>query len=358
MAIQQYATQDERVGIWRARILSHAQPKIALGKVGINDEWRKNQGKTVKYRRWLPKGASAAQPNRFFLDGTGDRSAAYVNDHLTSEGVTPNAESISAQDITSTINQYSVLYGYTDQTFDFYEDDVPAAMQELAGERVGLVNEMALFGILKGCTNKYYGGTGTSRATVNGVITLNGLREIARGLHNNHAKPTTRMERMIKASGNYGTAPVKACFPVFLHTDLCPDLEDLPTWVPVEEYGDPSMAVDCEVGKAGDFRFIATPELIAVQDSGAAIAGAVPALKSTTGTYADVYQVIVGSQNAWGHLGLNLGKGSVSGMPPGQKDKNDPLGQKGYVGAKWYYHAVILNDLQMAVYEVGTRDLT
>jgi len=48
----------------------------------------------------------------------------------------------------------------------------------------------------------------------------------------------------------------------------------------------------------------------------------------------------------------------VSALSPGQKDKNDPLGQRGYVGCKWYYHATILNNLQMAIYEVATRALT
>lgn len=356
MAIQNYATQDPRVGTWRARILKHAQPVIALGKVGTNEEFKKNQGDTAKFRRWLPKGSSAAQPNRFFLDGTGDRGNSYANQHLTSEGVTPAAETIAAQDITVNLNQYSCLYGYTDKTFNFYEDDIPKAMTELCGERVGLVNEMVLFGVLKGCTNKFYGGTGTTRATVNGVITLPGLRKIARSLHSNHAETVTKMEKRIKA-GMYGTAPVGVCYPVWVHTDLIPDLRDLPNFTPVEEYSDPSMAVDNEIGKCESFRFIASPELIAVQDAGAAVAGSVPALHSTTGTYADVYQVIIGSQEAWGHVGLNLGKGSVTGLPVGQKDKSDPHGQRGYVGAIWWYNAVVLNDLQMAVYEVATRSL-
>lgn len=357
MTIQSYSTQAERVGQWRARVLAHAQPVIALGTVGINEDFRKNQGKTAKFRRWLPKGASAAQPNRFMLDGTGDRTASYVNDHLASEGVTRPAETVAAQDITTTVNQYSILYGYTDQTFDFYEDDIPEVMTTLAGERVGLVNEMVLFGIAKGCTNKFYGGTGTSRATVNGAISLNGLRRIARSLKLNHARTVTKMERMISPTQGYGTAPVGMCYPVWIHTDLEPDVCDLPNFTPVEEYSDPSKAVPNEIGKCESFRFISSPELVAVQDAGAAVANTVPLLASTTGTSADVYQVIVGSQDAWGHLGLNLGKGSVDGLPPSKKDKSDPLGQRGYIGCKWYYNAVVLNDLQMAVYEVGTRDL-
>lgn len=358
MAIQSYSTQAERIGQWRARVLAHARPVISLGTVGVNDDWKKNMGKTAKYRRWLPKGASSAQPNRFFLDGTGDRNASYVNDHLASEGVTRTPEKVSAQDITVTIQQYSILYGYTDQTFDFYEDDIPAVMTELAGERVGLVNESVLFGVLKGCTNKFYGGTGTSRATVNGPITLNGLRKIARSLRLNHAETINKMESMIPAGDGFGTSSVGMCYPVWIHTDLCPDVYDLPNFVPVEEYSDPKKAVANEVGKCEGFRFIASPELVAVQDAGAAVAGTSPLLNSTSGTNADVYQVIVGSKNAWGHLGLNLGKGAVTGLTPGQKDKSDPNGQRGYVGAKWYYNAVVLNDLQMAVYEVGTRDLS
>lgn len=358
MALQSFGLTPQRVGQVKGRILKHALPKIILGTVGINEDFKRNEGKTVKYRRWVPKGGSATQYNRFFLDGTGDRPAAYVNQHLSSDGVTPAAETLTTQDITATIEQYSVLYGYTDQTFDLYEDDVPKAMTELTGERQGLVNEMVLFGILKACTNKFYGGSGNSRATVNGTITLQLLRKIARSLRLNHAETISQMLRRGKA-GMYGTAPVSGhCYPVWVSTDITPDLRELPNFVPVEEYGDPGIAVECEVGKCEEFRFIASPELVEVQDAGAAVAGSVPALKSTTGTFADVYQLIVGSQDAWGHIGLNKDKMGVSAISPNQKDKNDPLGQRGYVGAKWYYHAVILNNLQMAVAEVATRALT
>lgn len=358
MAIETYTSLSQRVGTIKGRILRHAMPKISLGTVGINDDFKRNSGNTVKYRRWVPKGGSATQYNKFFLDGTGDRTASYVNDHITSEGVTPAAETLTPQDITGTVEQYSVLYSYTDQSFDLHEDDIPKAMTQLTGERKGLVNEMVLYGVLKGCTNKFYGGAGTSRATVNGTISLTGLRKIARTLRANHAETIISMLRRGKA-GMYGTAPVGGnCYPVWVHTDLCPDLRELPNFVPVEEYGDPSIAVDCEVGKCEEFRFLATPELVEVQDSGAAVAGAVPALKSTSGTSADVYQVIIGSKDAWGHIGVLKDSMEIVDMPPSKKDKNDPLGQRGYVGCKWYYHAVILNNLQMAVYEVATRALT
>lgn len=357
MGIQSFTLTPQRVGIIKGRILKHAMPKIVLGTVGVNDDFKKNQGDTVKYRRFLPKGATAAQPNRFFQDATTvDRSAAYAAAALTSDGVTSAAESIAVQDITATLNQYNVLYGYTDKTFDLYEDDVPKAMTELVGERTGLIHEMVLFGVLKGCTNKFYGGNGTSRATVNGTISLVGLRKIARSLAANHADPVSKMQSRIPASGMYGTSAVERCFPVFCSTDLHPDIRDLPGFVPVAKYGDPSKAVAGEFGSCEEFRFISSPELVAVQDVGAAIAGTTNL--STTGTYADVYQCIVGSEDAWGHVGVNIKGENITALTPGQKDKADPQGQRGYVGTKFYYNAVVLNNMQMAVYEVATSALS
>lgn len=359
MTIQTLNSPAMRRGIILGKMLKRAYPVISLGTVGINDDFQRNQGETVKYRRVLPKGGTTTQPNRFFQDlTTVDRTQAYVATHLASEGVTPTAETVSVQDISATVVQYAVLYGYTDKMFDLGEDDYPAEMVKLVGERQGLVMEMALFGVLKACTNRFYGGTGTSRATVNGTISLTGLRKIAKSLNANHATTISRMMKRGKA-GLYGTAPVGRCFPVWVSTDLMPDLRELPGFIPVEAYGaGDSYAVDNEVGKCEEFRFIASPELVAIQDSGAAVAGAVPALQSLTGTYADVYQVIVGSEDAWGHIGVNKDSMEVTSMSPKDKDKNDPLGQRGYVGCKFYYHAVILNNLQMAVYEVATRALT
>lgn len=360
MAVQTYGLTPQRIGEVKGRILSHALPVISLGTVGINDDFKRNVGDVVKYRRYIQKGGTSAQPNKFFQDGTGERAAAYANDHLTSEGVTSAAETIISQDITATLQQYNVLYGFTDKTFDLYEDDIPKEMQKLVGERSGLICEMALYGVLKACTNIFYGGSGTSRGTVDGVLTLPLLRRVARSLMDNHSMPVKRMFQQIKATGMYNTAPVSGTkFPVWIHTDLNSTASDLPNFKCVEEYADPNSAVENEIGSCEMFRFIATPELVSVQDSGAAVAGAVPALKSTTGTSADVYQVIVGSNDSWGHIGLDLNaKKDISVLLPGQKDKADPQGQRGYVGAKFYYNGVILNQTQMAVVEVATDALT
>ena len=362
MTIQTLDLSAQRIGVALGRILGHAQPKIVLGTVGMMDSRKKNTGATVKYRRWLPKGATTSSPNIFFPDATmADRSATYAQAQQTSEGVTPNAETLTSQDFSVSQIQFSMLYGFTDQTADLYEDPIPKVMEEMVGERTGLICEMQLFGVLKGCTNKFYGGTGTSRATVNGTISLNLLRRVARSLMANHAEPVRRMFMPIPANGNYNTAPIGGyCFPVFIHTDLAADVRDLPNFTPVERYPEASKAVENEFGRCEEFRFIASPDLISIQNAGADTTGVVPPLKALPGSaLADVYQVVVGSQDAWGHLGLQgFDKDNITLLPTGQKDKADPHGQRGYVGSIFYYNAVRLNEGQMAVIEVAASALT
>jgi len=354
MALSSLLSPAQRIGKLKGEILTHAIPREVLGLIGETRPMPKNVGDTVVYRRWLPVNATSASPNTFFANGTTDRTNDLANQYLSSEGVTPNAETLTPQDITVTLNEYTVLFGYTKRTADLYEDDVPGAMKLQTGERLALVRELVRFGVIKGCTNKYYGGTGTTRATVNGKLTLKMLRKITKGLDAQH---TDKITEILAPSPKYGTAGVEAAFFVFIHTDLKPDVRDIPGFVPVAKYGTMKTVSPYEFGTVEEFRFIASPELVCVQDSGAAIGTS--GLVSTTGTSNDVYQVVVAGRDAWGDIALR-GAASIQihDLKPGQIDKNDPTGQRGYMGASTYYNAVLLNSLHMAVAEVGASVLT
>jgi N4-gp56 family major capsid protein len=357
MAIQNYNTAAGRINRLKGEILAHAVPYEVLGITGQQKQIPKNVGDTVVYRRWLPYGGAATNQNtinQFFANGTGDRTGAMVAANLTAEGVTPQADTIVPQDITATLKQYGVLYAVTDRTVDLYEDDVPMEMKKQVGERVALVREMVRFGELKGCTNKYYGGSAvTTRANVAGKLTLNMLRKISRNLQANHGK---RITSILAPSPNFATAPVEASYLVFCHTDLEADIRDLPGFKHVSEYGSRKPVNEYEVGSVENFRFITSPELVPVQDGGAAIGST--GCYSTTGSNIDVYQVVVAAEDAWGQVAL---RGSNAVDPtmimPGEKDKNDPLGQRGYIGAKFYFSCVLLNQGWLAIAEVGTTAL-
>lgn len=354
MALQSMLSPAQRIGKLKGEILTHAIPREVLGIIGDTKPMPKNSGDTVVYRRWLPGGATVASPNTFFTDGTGDRTAAYANQHLSTEGVTPNAETLVPQDITVSLSEYTVLFGYTKRTADLYEDDVPGAMKLQTGERISLVRELVRFGVIKACTNKFYGGTGTTRATVNGKPTLKLLRKITKALDIQH---TDKVTEILSPSPKYGSSAVEASFLVFIHTDLKPDFRDMAGFVPVAKYGTMKTISPYEFGTIEEFRIIASPELVSVQDSGAAVG--VTGLGSTTGVNVDVYQMVVAGRDAWGDVALRGVKAlDVHDLKPGQKDKNDPTGARGYIGASCYFAAVLLNSLHMAVAEVGASVLS
>lgn len=355
MAIQTFTSTPARIAKYKGQILKHAVPRECLGRTGRQVQMPKNNSDTYVARRWLPYGATATNgntQNRFFQDGTGDRGNALLQAHQVQEGVTPTPDSIVPVDITVVIQQYGCLYGFTDKTFNLFEDDIPQEMIRQVGERVTLVNEMVAYGALRGSTNQYYGGTGTSIATVNGGFTLGLVRKIAKNLMANHGK---MVNKVLRASGDFGTDAVADGFTVYCHTDLEPDIRDLPNFTSAEKYAS-GKPMENELGKCERFRFITSPDLPSLQDAGAAIGAT--GLYSTTGVNIDVYPFIVAAEDAWSQIAVR-GMQSLNPtyIPPGQKDKSDPLGQRGYAGTSWWKVVMIENNGWMAVGNVGSKVL-
>ena len=341
-----YNAPAGRINKLKGEILGHAVPVEVLGITGMQRQIPKNNGKTVVYRRYLPYGAAYTNAN------TINRPVATTAGHILTEGITPTADTLVPQDVTVTLQQYGCLYQVTDQVVDTYEDDIPSEMKKQCGERVGLVREMVRYGVIKAGTNAYYAG-GSSRATVDDHISLNLLRKVSRNLQANHAK---RVTGILAPSPNYATKAVEASYLVFCHSDCESDIRDLAGFTPVAEYGSRKVVNENEIGSVENFRFVTSPELAPYADAGAAIG--TTGLYSTTGVSVDVYPIIVVGEDAWGQVALR-GADSLdpTWIPPGTKDKSDPLGQRGYIGAKFYMNATVLNEGWMAVIESGISAL-
>lgn len=334
-----------RIGKIKGEILAHAIITEVLGITGQQRQLPKNQGKTVVFRRYLPYGAANTNWD------TRNRPAVNASAHELTEGVTPTADTLTPQDITATIKQYGCLYELTDQTVDTYEDDVPGEMTKQCGERVGLLREMVRYGVVKACTNVFYAGGVASRNLVAGKITLNLLRRVSRNLQANHAR---RVTSILAPSVDVATQPVEAGYLVFVHSDAEADIRDLPGFIHVSAYGSRKPVHAQELGSCENFRFVTSPELAPYAGAGAAIGSTA----MMGGTNVDVYPFVIIGENAWGQLAL---RGDDSLDPtyirPGQKDKSDPLGQRGYIGAKFYMQCTLLNEGWMAVAEAGVSAL-
>ena len=344
----------QRVGKRLGITLKHAVGEEVFAQFGGRDQMERNKGATTIYRRWIPKGGTAANPNVFYQDANGDRTVSFVNQHAISEGITPAAEQLIPQDIPATLVQYGVTYGTTDVVRDIYEDDIPREQLRMTGERVGVVREAIIYNALKGCTNVYYAG-GSSRSTISSALTLGLLQRVAAQLLKNHAKP---VREVLKGSQDFSTFPIEQAYIVVVNPDIEPDIRAMPGFISTAQYGTNKEPLKHEFGSVQRFRFIAHADIVPVENSGATGTS----LKSTTGTFCDTYQSIVFAEDAYIQIALRMAKrgGKVSEpmevIVVDNASASDPLNQRLYTSAKWWDAAVVTNSGWMAVVETGATN--
>lgn len=344
MTMNTYTSPAGRINQIKGEMLAIAEPHEVLALGATMKRMPKNKGDIIKYRARIPTGGSTA------TSASINRWSVNAASHLVQEGVTPTPDALAYRDVNVQIQQYACLYMYTDKTADLHEDDIPSDQKVQTAERMGLVREMIRYGVMKAATNVLYVG-GTTRATVNSTVTYNSLSLMARTLMANGAKMKTRI---LAPGPAYDTAAIEAGYIVFCHTDMEHDIRRLEDFVPVAKYASRQPINEHELGAVGRFRFITSKELFSYPDAGAAVG--TTGLYSTTGSNIDVYPMIVCAEDSVFDVALNLNF-SVSHIPAAQESKEDPLGQRGYVGAKFYSAAVVTNPGWMGVIEAGVTNL-
>lgn len=337
MGIATYNSPGTRTGRAKRNIVKHA---IATQTLEISGEVYRHPvkaGDTVDFRQVVPWGATAAAPNSISINAAS---------HLIQEGVTPPPDSLVTLDFSVTVQKYGALYGYTEKQATLGENDIPQWMETQLGERLGMVREQVYIGGVQGCTNRFYSG-GTTRLTTDETITKKLLDRVTRNLRGNYATPVTSV---MTSSQNFGTQSVQKGYLFFGHTDLQQDIEALPGYTKVADYGQMKTMHECEIGAWGMYRFILSPDMPKIADAGAAVAGTTN--ESTSGTSADIYQSFVIAKDAWGHCAFRgIDAINYSHIPHNQRDKSDPTGERGYVSGTFYDCATVTNHGWMALLE-------
>lgn len=313
-------------------MLEHAEPILVLEKFAQAKPLPRNTADNVKFRRPIPYNVSTTQ---------------------LVEGVTPVPKQLQYEDVSVTMGQYGDVIEITDKVQDMSEDPVLKDAAMLAGEQAAETKELILWGVLKAGTNVAYSGTGTptARGDVNAPITLNLCRNAIRNLKAQRAKSITSM---ISASPKFATEAVAPGWVAFSHSDVEQDIRDMDGFTPVERYGNVSPISDYECGKVEQIRFILSSVLEPFAGAGSATANGMV----VTGSNVDVYPVVIVSKNSYGTVPLK-GAGSMSPrvINPDKITKSDVLGQRGFVGWKMYFAALILNESWMQRIEVGVSEL-
>lgn len=321
---------SQRTNVYAERMmLKHAGPTTVLDKLGLTKQMPKNKSTSIKFRR--PK----------------------VFDAVTTpllEGVTPSTTAFAYEDVLATLKQYGQVVGITDVIEDTHEDPVLNDATEQCGENIGRTIEALTYGVVKAGTNVFY-ANGSARNAVNTPISLTKQRAVTRGLK---AQKAMKITKILSPSPDYETRAIEAAYVAVAHTDLESDIRNMAGFVTVAEYGTRKPMCDEEIGSVEDVRYVLSPDLDPFLDAG----GAKGAMVSTTGTSADVYPILYFGKEAFGTVALR-GQGAVSPtiIPVNQKTKDDPLGQRGYVGWKTWFVSVRLNEAWMARLEVAVTAL-
>jgi len=319
-----------RTNVYAEReMLRHAAPVIVLDKVALTKQMPKNKTQNIRFRRPIPF-TSADTP--------------------LVEGVTPSATQFRYEDVSASLRQYGQVIQITDVIEDTHEDPVLNDATMVCGENIGRTLEQLNYGVVRAGTSVFF-ANGTARNAVNSAISLTKQRAVLRYLK---AQKSKKITKIIAPSTNYSTKAVEAAYVAIGHTDLESDIRGMAGFLPVAEYGQRSPISEHEIGSVEDVRYLLSPDLDSFANAGAATSTMV----STGGSNADVYPVMYFGQDAWATVGLR-GQGAVSPtiIPVGQKTKDDPLGQRGYVGWKTWHVAVILNQTWMARLEVSASAL-
>ncbi|MHA1911168.1 MAG: N4-gp56 family major capsid protein [Candidatus Kariarchaeaceae archaeon] len=268
-----------------------------------------------------------------------------------SEGITPEAQKLTSETVSATLQQYGYLMELTDVVNDSHEDPVLQEMVSQIADAMVQTIELVTFTILKAGTNVGY-ANGTVRTSVNTVISRGDVRVAERTLRRSLAKKFTRI---IAATEKVATKGVEASYFALVHPDLIPDISDVTDFIAVVEYGSVEQRVPGEIGQVSKTRFVeadsAEPWLLGGDDTSTMLSGGdIP-----SGTVkSDVYPVIVLGKDAYGMVRLQ-GRGAVQTFVqnPGTVRGGDALGQRGTVGNKFDYTALILNQDYMYRIEVA-----
>lgn len=322
-----YGSISQRTAAWAAEeMLAHAEPIVVLNKLATPKPIPKNKADTVKFRRAIPFGPLQA---------------------AVTEGVTPTSQQMQYQDVSCVLQQWIGIVEITDKVNDLSEDPVLKDAVTLCGEQAAETTESVAWGVLRGGTNVIY-ANGSARNAVNTVVDLNDFRNATRTLDRQRAK---KISSVIGPSTNISTKPIEPAYVAVAHTDLIPDIRNITGFTPVAQYGSrKEIIAGQELGAIEMVRIVVSPLLSSFPDAG----GAVGAMISTSGSNADVYPIVVMGRDAFGAVTLK-GADAITPMVlnPGEPDKSDPAGQRGYVSWKAWYNCVRLNENWMVRIEAA-----
>lgn len=321
-------------------LLKRGLPYLVLEKFGQTYVIPNNSTKTAKWRRYFLSGATGSA-------GDGVATSSFFTPLSTTpliEGVTPTGKKLANQDYTVTLGQYGDFVTITDVIQDTHEDNVLQQATEVLGESAAQTIETLRFNILKAGTNVFY-NNGAARTDVNTAITLANQRKVTTALQRQNAKKITQV---VSSTPDFNKNSIEAAYMACIHPDLETDVRSMSGYINPKNYGTVTP-FENEIGSVEQVRYLTSTVFAPFPDAG----GTKGAMRSTTGTSADVYPILYLARDAFGIVPLKGGSALTPMVVNPKPAPGDPLGQRGTVGWKAWSATVILQDAYIARLETA-----
>src|SRR5271165_557629 len=339
--IVQYGDISPRTAAYVVKeLLKRATPYMVIEKFGQQYPIPMNSTRNARFRRYFLTGATGS---------AGDGNPA--NNFFTPlsltpllEGVTPSGLKLDYKDYIVQLNQFGDFIMISDVVEDTHEDPVLSEATQILSESAAQTFEAIRYNVIKAGTNVFY-ANGSARNQVNTPPTLTLQRRITTALNRQNAKFITSI---VSSTPNFRTEPVEAAYIGLVHPDMETDIRNMAGFIPTKQYGTVTPWEN-EIGAVERVRYLTSTVFVPFGDGG----GAKGAMRSTTGTDADVYPILYLARDAYGIVPLR-GRDSLTPMVVNPKPAaGDPLGQRGSVGWKAWQAAVILQDAFMVRLEAA-----
>lgn len=309
-------------------MLARAVPEMNMMKFAVLTPVPKGATKVVKWRRYS-KLAPTTTP--------------------LVEGVTPTINSLTATDVTKSLEQYAQVLGLTDVIMDTHEDPILAEFSASLGETAGQTSELILYNALVAGTQVLY-SNGVARNTVNTPMNSVVMRRAIRQLKQQDAKT---ISTMLNASTGVGTVPIPPCYICFCHPNVEMDLQNVANFASgftrIQNYGTFKPLCDSEIGAFENIRFVSSTLYAPVANAGSITLNAM-----LGGSAVDVYQSVIVGKESYASVNLaGMGNGLTPIVVNPKPTESDPVAQRGRIGFKLWSAAAILNDAWMTRVEHG-----
>lgn len=306
-------------------LLRRAMPAEVFGRFGQKRTLAQRNGNQIKFRRYS-KLAPASTP--------------------LVEGVTPSGTALALTDIIATLQQYGDYITMSDMVTMTNTDPIVTEATDILGDQAGTTIDLARRDVLVTGTNVAYAGLVGARNQVAAKITGTDLDRAIRFLKNQDA---TFMKEGMRGSDVVGSGAVRKAFIAVVHPDVEFDLEQIPGYRSVTDYGTMDGVMEDEIGAYKNVRFISTTSAKIWLGAGAA---GTTNLKNN-GTNYDVYATLIFAADAYAVIPLAGAGMSTYVKPLGSAGTADPLEQRSTVGWKATTTTRILNDAWMIRIESG-----